>query len=524
MPSDKKGASHAKVSRIAEFVEQRDWERPDWHDQLLEVLFRLNERNTTVQMEVYAGVIQFISCMYVLPVIPQKMVSAGYDADATFATAALASAIGSILAGLFTNLPFVVAPPTAISIFVALYLEEAGLHKSDGNAAIILSGVALIMFGWRPIGTFFTRLIPSSIQVGTVVGIGLLTALAGVTEIDMITTGSYAVVGLGAVDAEVVLGVAGVIMIAISLHYHLKGAFCVSIGVCTLIWWTYSATWPSAAVELPHFDFSGFGPVSIECIWKAYNMSLAVDLLFLYVLSLSGLVLSLSGLAGLIREDGTTPRNRWIFIICGISTVLSGLMSGTPMLLSPESAGGIKAGARTGLSSIICGICFALSVYFFPILEAIPSAATSPVLIMVGVLLFQNVVRLDWKIVKDAVPAFCILFFIPFTYSVLQGVIVGYIVYLSISTFTGDMFYEASELWNSCCSPIQNESTQGSPSNYNTVNALPPITEENAQIPTDTTAPLLSMDGLDLAVNVHDAGTIHFPSDITSNEYQTVPT
>jgi hypothetical protein len=236
-----------------------------------------------------------------------------------------------------------------------------------------------------------------------------------------------------------------VIIIAISLHYHVKGAFCLALLVGTVIWWTIENTWPLDLVEFPHL---GYPQLILQDVQMGLAFPLYLDLLFLYILTLSGLVFSLSALADLIREDGTTPRNRWIFIICGLTTVLSGLLGGPPILLSPESTAGIKAGARTGLSSIVCGLLFALSVFFAPVLKAIPSAATSPVLIIVGVFLFQNVIRVDWTMIKHSVPAFCILFFIPFTYSVLEGVALGYFIYLVISLATGDLLYDLKIFWN----------------------------------------------------------------------------
>jgi len=140
------------------------------------------------------------------------------------------------------------------------------------------------------------------------------------------------------------------------------------------------------------------------------------------------------------REDGTTPRGRWFYIIAGLMTILSGVLLSAPILVSPESSAGIKAGAKTGLSTFVCGILFAISVFFAPIFEAVPSAGTSPLLLTIGIILFQNVSRVNWKNIEDAAPAFVTLFFIPFTYSILNGVVLGYIVYIIINLSTGDLY------------------------------------------------------------------------------------
>lgn len=148
---------------------------------------------------------------------------------------------------------------------------------------------------------------------------------------------------------------------------------------------------------------------------------LTVDLLFLYVLYLNGLVTSLSNLAVLTREDGATPRGRWLFILSGFFTILSGLITSAPILVSPESSAAIKEGARTGLSAVVAGVLFLFSAFLGPLFKHIPASGTSPVLIMIGLILFQNVNRIDWRNVADAAPAFVVLFYIPFTYSIIQG-------------------------------------------------------------------------------------------------------
>lgn len=130
---------------------------------------------------------------------------------------------------------------------------------------------------------------------------------------------------------------------------------------------------------------------------------------------------SLSNLAVLTREDSTIPRGRWIFIVCGIFTIISGLVCSVPILVSPESSASIKEGAKTGLSAVVAGLLFLLSLFFSPLFENVPSAGTSPVLIMIGVILFQNVSRVDWRNIAYAAPAFVVLFYIPFTYSIIQG-------------------------------------------------------------------------------------------------------
>lgn len=211
----------------------------------------------------------------------------------------------------------------------------------------------------------------------------------------------------------------------------------------SVVWWTHDASWPTSILRFPQLDTAHgfFAQHTTE------GIILSFQLVFIYILTLSGLVSSMAGLGGLIRTDNTTPRNRWIYVVCGGVTFISGLLSGPPILISPESAAGIKAGAKTGLSTIVCGILFGLSVFLGPFLEEVPNAATAPLLFAVGIVLFQNVQKLNWKIITDSTPAYVVLFFIPFTYSILQGVVIGYVVYFILGLLTGQIFYSGLDLW-----------------------------------------------------------------------------
>lgn len=287
------------------------------------------------------------------------------------------------------------------------------------------------------------QLIPGAIQAGTAVGIGLITALAGATEIDLVKPGKYTIVDIGKITDQVVVAMFGVVLIAVGLHYHVKGSFCVVLLFNTFVWWLHKNEWPESVASNPTFDPASFTHARDD---RATAALLVVEMWFLCVLTLSGLVRSMSDLSQLTRQDGTVPRNRWIFMMCGAMTAFSGLLCGPPILISPESAGGIKAGAKTGLSTVVCGLLFCVATFFTPIFKAVPEPATSPLLIAVGVILCQNVTKVDWKDVRKAFPAFCCLFFIPFTYNILFGVVLGYLVYVCVGIFTGDLYKDALEL------------------------------------------------------------------------------
>jgi adenine/guanine/hypoxanthine permease len=392
------------------------YKQEGWMEKFCEALFKIKARETTIKAELYYGVIHFISCLYCLAVVPQQLGSAGYDGTKTVVAVALLCGVGSIFCGLFSNLPFVLAPPTVVTIFQSVYMQQYDIGPQVGNIGVMLSGVCLMLFGWRPIGELAKRLIPLPIQVGTVVGIGMLTTLAGSTEIDFVIRGKYKILRMGHITDAVFISFVGVFIICVAMRYHIKGSFCICVLFCSVSYWLYNLSFPDEIFAWPSVTTANF-----QEFQNQYIPLLTIDLLFLYVLYLNGLMTSLSNLAVLTREDGATPRGRWIFILSGFFTVCGGMLNVCPILVSPESSAAIKEGARTGLSTVVAGVLFLFAAFFAPLFEKVPAAGTSPVLIVIGLILFQNVNRIEWRNVTDAAPAFLILFYVPFTYSIIQG-------------------------------------------------------------------------------------------------------
>ncbi len=253
---------------------------------------------------------------------------------------------------------------------------------------------------------------------------------------------------MGELTPEVIVAISALVIVAVLLHYHVKGAFCIGLFLGTFTWWIISDEWPHAVVAAPK-TINDKGDLANDRITL-----LIFNLFFLYVLTLNGLARSLSDLGNLTKPSGAIPRGNFLLIVCGLTTMLSGYFSGPPILISPETAAGIKAGAKTGLSTLVCGLLFGVSAYFSPIFGAVPAAGTAPLLIMVGVMMFGNSKRIDWTDYKLAVPAYCVLFFIPFTYSILRGVAFGYAIYIVISFYTGDYIENFRNFITSCGDPF----------------------------------------------------------------------
>lgn len=219
----------------------------------------------------------------------------------------------------------------------------------------------------------------------------------------------------------------GFLLINTFLVYGFKGSYFVPLVVCTVTWWIYDSDFPKVLLKAPTIDVFSFKNKDYQ---TNAIFEIGFSLLFLYLLSLTSTVASLGHAAGLIRQDGTLSRNRWLFILCGFMSILSGYLGGPPILVSPESISGIIAGGRTGISAITCGCLIACTLFFEPVINRIPPVATAPIMFVIGMLMFTNVSKINWTNIREAASAFVILFFVPFTYSTMTGVIFGYCVYI----------------------------------------------------------------------------------------------
>ena len=225
----------------------------------------------------------------------------------------------------------------------------------------------------------------------------------------MITVGVY--------TPTVCIAIFATIVVALFIHYHIRGAFLGGLIVGSLLGWTIEGNWPNHLIMVPPIEH---GLISYDDINFQF-VSLLCSLVFMQILILNGMSKTLSDLAKVTKSNGSIPRGNWVFVICGLANILSGYCSGPPILISPECVAGIRAGAKTGFSTIVCGLLFAVASFFGPLFASVPECATSPLLFIVGMNLFQNVGRIDWTNELFAVPAFFTLLLIPLTYSIVSG-------------------------------------------------------------------------------------------------------
>eukprot|EP01034_Spumella_vulgaris_P026831 gene26831-33472_t len=294
------------------------------------------------------------------------------------------------------------------------------------------------------------------------------------TEIGLVRKGDRTVLDIGEFNAEIYIAMIAFITIGIALHYRVRGAFLIGLVLGSVLYWllmlseghgsriSYSDVF--VGTNDLQFSFAGF---SLSTVSRNTVYRLVFDLYVIGVILLNGLAHGLSEMAGLKREDGTLPRGKWLYAACGLGTLLSSFLGSGPIMISPESAPGIKSGARTGLSAVVCGLLFLLSTILCPLFAKVPAAGTSPVLLMIGMMLFENAGKVNWSSVKEALPVFLMSVFIPFTYSIFNGVIFGFGIYCVLYVCTEENSFarisrKVSKLAVSCCNCCRGNASGGS--------------------------------------------------------------
>lgn len=298
------------------------------------------------------------------------------------------------------------------------------------------------------LSTVVMKFIPRSVKLATIVGMGLQIALVGMTSVKIVVPNEQTIVGLGDIHSHLIwLSILGLVLIGSLLFHQVRGGILIGIFVMTIIDWAINNRFPSHFAQIPDLttiDPSAFINFSNFDLSRCSTAILAF--LFIGVIDVSGVVFGMASLAKLTDEDGHIPGSTPTFVAVSISTLLSALTGGTPIIVYVESAAGIKEGGRTGLTAVIISFYFLLSLFFAPILSEIPLIATAPVAILVGAMMMSQAVEIDWDNMSEAIPAFLTLVTMPFTFSITNGIVLGLITAFLFYITTGQIFTDCKQL------------------------------------------------------------------------------
>ncbi|MCK7608407.1 NCS2 family permease [Acinetobacter portensis] len=405
---------------------------------VLERLFKLSENKTTFRTEVLAGITTFLAMSYIIIVNPMILSATGMDHGAVFVATCLAAAIGCVVMGIIANYPIALAPGMGLNAYFTYSVcLGMGVPWQTALAAVFVSGIVFIAISMFKIREAIVNAIPMSLKFAIGGGIGLFLALVALKNAGIIVDNPATLVGLGDLkQPSVLLALLGFLLIVVMHHFKVRGAIVISIlaitGIATVLGYNefkgVVGEIPSLAPTLMQMNFEGLFTASLIGVIFVFFL---VDLF-----DSTGTLVGVSHRAGLLK-DGKLPRLKKA-LFADSSAIVAGAALGTSSTTPYiESSAGVAAGGRTGLTAVVVGILFILCLFLAPLAQSVPGFATAPALLFVGVLMIQGITNIDWEDITEAVPAFLTIIFMPFSYSIADGIAMGFISYALIKLFTG---------------------------------------------------------------------------------------
>jgi len=391
--------------------------------------FHIQSRGSSIVQELRSGFVTFLTLSYILLVNGQMLSLAGIPAADSVMATALASAIGCFISGWGGNLPFGLAPGLGLSAYLTygLVVPEV-LTKQQALTTCLVAGIMMGLFAVTGISALIMSIIPRSIKLGTVVGMGLQIALIGIKASGLVVLKESSLLVLGDLeDYRIWVTLFGVVLTASLMYHQVRGSILLGIVVLTVLCWWLEESWPETFFMWPTMTTPLSENISFESLAQPLDAvcSAVAAFLCIGIFDVSGIIFGMSSLAGLMQEDGSTPGSTWGFVASSIGTVIAAPLGCTPIIIGVETAAGIKEGARTGLSALVTGVFFALSLFLAPLFGEVPQVATAPILILIGTMMMGESRNIDWEDIMEAIPAFVTATLMPFTFSISNGIWFG---------------------------------------------------------------------------------------------------
>ena len=431
----------------------------------LDKLFHLKENHTDVKTEVMAGITTFMTMAYILAVNPNILSASGMDRGSVFTATALSAFIASCLMALLSNYPFVLAPGMGLNAYFT-YTVVLGMGYSwqQALAAVFAEGIIFILLSLTNVREAIFNAIPMNLKHAVSVGIGLFIAFIGLQNAKIVVGNDSTLVSIFSFKSSVaegtfssqgitvLLALIGILVTAILLAKDVKGSILWGI----LITWVLGIICQLTHLYVPNADLgyysllpdfsSGISVPSMAPTFMKMDFSIVFSLdfvvimfafLFVDMFDTLGTLIGVASKADMLDKDGKLPNIKGALLSDAVGTTVGAMCGTSTVTTFVESASGVAEGGRTGLTSIVAGILFALSLLLSPIFLAIPSFATAPALIVVGYLMLTSVTKIDFSDMTEAIPCFIAIIAMPFMYSISEGISMGVISYVVINLITG---------------------------------------------------------------------------------------
>ena len=431
----------------------------------LDKIFHLKENHTDVKTEVMAGITTFMTMAYILAVNPNILSASGMDRGSVFTATALSAFIATCLMALLSNYPFVLAPGMGLNAyFTYTVVLGMGYTWQQALAAVFAEGIIFILLSLTNVREAIFNSIPMNLKHAVSVGIGLFIAFIGLQNAKIVVGNDSTLVSIFSFKSSVaegtfssqgitvLLALIGILVTAVLLAKDVKGSILWGI----LITWVLGIICQLTHLYVPNADIgyysllpdfsNGISVPSMAPTFMKMDFSIVFSLdfvvimfafLFVDMFDTLGTLIGVASKADMLDKDGKLPKIKGALLSDAVGTTVGAVCGTSTVTTFVESASGVAAGGRTGLTSIVAGILFALSLLLSPIFLAIPSFATAPALIVVGYLMLTSVTKIDFSDMTEAIPCFIAIIAMPFMYSISEGISMGVISYVVINLITG---------------------------------------------------------------------------------------
>ncbi len=406
---------------------------------MLEKIFKIKERQSSVKNEVIGGATTFLTMAYIIFVNPSILGEAGMDKAALITVTVVAAAIGTLLAGLWAKVPFAMAPGMGLNAFFTYTLVIGqGVDWQTALGVVFISGIVFFLLTITGIRTKIVHTIPLSLRLAVGAGIGLFIAFIGFKNMGLIVDNPATLVGIGKFSPTVIIGIVGLIITAILEVRKVKGGIFYGIIITTLIaFFAGQVTAPDSFISMP----PSMEPLLFKLdIISAFSFALIgaiFSFMFVDLFDSVGTIVACSYEAGFIDKKGKVKHVDKILEADAVATIIGSLLGTSTTTTYIESASGIANGARTGFASVITAGLFILALFFAPLIGVVPAYATAPALIIVGVYMFKNIKEINFKDFTEAIPAFLTIILMPLSFSISIGLSFGFISYVLLKATTG---------------------------------------------------------------------------------------
>ena len=406
----------------------------------MEKFFKLKENGTNVKSEIIAGITTFMTMAYILAVNPSILSATGMDKGAVFTATVVSSIVATLIMGLLANLPFALAPGMGLNAFFA-YTVVLGMGYSWQTAltAVFIEGIIFLILTIFNVREAIVNSIPLNMKRAISVGIGLFIAFIGLQNSKIIINNDATLISLGDITSgSPLLAIIGLLIISLLLAYNVKGSILIGILLTTII------GIPMGITQLS--PYASFAPPSLEPV--AFKLDFANILhpnmfivlftfLFVDMFDTVGTLVGVCTKANMLTKGGEVPRCKQALFADAVGTIFGACMGTSTVTTYVESASGVAEGGKTGLTAVVVAILFTISLFLSHIFLSIPSAATAPALIIVGLFMMTPILEIDLTDYTEAIPSFVCIIFMPFAYSIAEGITFGILAFTLLKLLTG---------------------------------------------------------------------------------------